>query len=384
VTDLTARRGTPAPRLQGFTPARLVELGQRAWPEVGLTLEEARRIIAHVTQRGSDVALGTRNVRASVRDAVFERVGVGKLTLVERRASSVDPFVKYVFELEDGARIETVRIPLHKPGRFSVCVSSQVGCALGCTFCATGTMGLVRHLAAWEIVEQVRAVAKELRAEGLGRVHGVVFQGMGEPLHNVDNVLDALDVIADPCGIAVDARQVTVCTAGIVPGIVEMTRRGTRARLAISVTSARESVRRSLMPIDKRYPLREVIEAARGFYDRSGRLVMFSFALMAGVNTSPEDARALAEALGVGTDRALPVRISLVEHNAFDGSPYARPSDEEFAAFVDALSRLGVPVVRRYSGGGDIGAACGQLVTERDRSSSRASLSEGPRPSTTR
>ncbi len=365
MTELSARRATPPVKLQGFTPERLFEHGRTSWPEVGLTLEEARRIIAHVTQRGSDVALGTRNVRASVRDAVFERVGVGSLTLIERRASSVDPFVKYVFALEDGSRIETVRIPLHKTGRFSVCVSSQVGCALGCTFCATGTMGLVRHLAAWEIVEQVRAVAKDLRAEGLGRVHGVVFQGMGEPLHNVGNVLDALDVISDPCGIAVDARQVTVCTAGIVPGIEEMTRRGTRARLAISVTSAREPVRRSLMPIDKRYPLREVIEAARGFYAKSGRLVMFSFALMAGVNTTPEDARALAEALGVGTDRHLPVRISLVEHNAFEGSPFTRPSEEEFSRFVDALSRLGVPVVRRYSGGGDIGAACGQLVTER-------------------
>jgi 23S rRNA (adenine2503-C2)-methyltransferase len=364
VTDFVARRATPAPKLQGFTPQKLLDHVAREWPEVGLTLEESRRIIAHVTQRGSDVALGTRNVRASVRDAVFERVGVGAMKLVERRASTVDPFVKYVFELEDGARIETVRIPLHKEGRFSVCVSSQVGCALGCAFCATGTMGLVRHLAAWEIVEQIRTVSRELRAEGLGRVHGVVFQGMGEPLHNLENVLDALDVIADPCGIAVDARQVTVCTAGIVPGIVEMTRRGTRARLAISVTTARPEVRRSLMPIEKKYSLREVIDAARGFYEKSGRLVMFSFALMAGVNTSVEDAQALADALGVGTDRALPVRISLVEHNAFEGSPFARPSDEEFAAFVDALSKLGVPVVRRYSGGGDIGAACGQLVTQ--------------------
>jgi 23S rRNA (adenine2503-C2)-methyltransferase len=364
VTDFTARRATPAPKLQGFTPQKLLDHVAREWPDVGLTLEESRRIIAHVTQRGSDVALGTRNVRASVRDAVFERVGVGSMKLVERLASTVDPFVKYVFELEDGARIETVRIPLHKEGRFSVCVSSQVGCALGCAFCATGTMGLVRHLAAWEIVEQIRTVSRELRAEGLGRVHGVVFQGMGEPLHNLENVLDALDVIADPCGIAVDARQVTVCTAGIVPGIVEMTRRGTRARLAISVTTARPEVRRSLMPIEKKYSLREVIDAARGFYEKSGRLVMFSFALMAGVNTTREDAEALAEALGVGTDRALPVRISLVEHNAFEGSPFARPSDEEFAGFVDALSKLGVPVVRRYSGGGDIGAACGQLVTQ--------------------
>jgi 23S rRNA (adenine2503-C2)-methyltransferase len=362
---LAPKRAAPPERLQGLTPERLCAKMANEAPEAGLTLDESRRIIAHVLQRGSDVGAGVRNVRAVARDAAFARVGVGRLTLIERRASQVDPFVKYVFECEDGARIEAVRIPLHKPGRFSVCVSSQVGCALGCRFCATGTMGLIRHLAAWEIVEQVRYIARELREQRLGRVHGVVFQGMGEPMHNVENVLDALDVIAHPCGIAVDARAVTVCTAGIVPGIRAMARRKSRARLAISVTTARAEVRRSLMPIEKKYPLSEVLDAAREFYAESGRLVMLSFALLAGVNTTPDDARALAEALAIGTDRALPVRLSLVEHNAFDGSPFTRPSDDEYKRFVDELTRLGVPVVRRYSGGGDIGAACGQLVVER-------------------
>jgi 23S rRNA (adenine2503-C2)-methyltransferase len=364
--DFTPRTAAPGPKLQGFTPERLLAWVESQWPEVGLTLDESRRIVSHCVQRGSDVGMGVRNVRATVRDAVFDRVGVGKLKVVERKASTVDPFVKYLFECEDGALIEAVRIPLHKPGRFSVCVSSQVGCALGCRFCATGTMGLQRHLAAWEIVEQVRHVARELREEKLGRVHGVVFQGMGEPMHNVDNVLDALDVLSNPCGIAVDARAVTICTAGIVPGILAMAQRKTRARLAISVTTARSDVRRSLMPIEKKYPLPTVLDAARQFYESNGRLVMLSFALLAGVNTSDEDARALAEALGVGTDHALPVRLSLVEHNAFEGTSFTRPSDAEFAGFVDALAKLGVPVVRRYSGGGDIGAACGQLVVERE------------------
>lgn len=364
--DFTPRKAAPEPKLQGFTPERLVEFVGARWPEVDLTLDEARRIIAHVVQRGSDVGMGVRNVRATVRDGVFARVGVGKLKVVDRKASSVDPFVKYLFECEDGALIEAVRIPLHKEGRFSVCVSSQVGCALGCRFCATGTMGLQRHLAAWEIVEQVRHISRELREEKLGRVHGVVFQGMGEPLHNVDNVLDALDVLTNPCGVAVDGRAVTICTAGIVPGIRVMAKRRTRARLAISVTTARSEVRRSLMPIEKAYPLATVLDAAREFYESNGRLVMLSFALLAGVNTSEEDAKALAEAIGVGTERALPVRLSLVEHNAFEGTSFARPSDEEFGAFVDALGKLGVPVVRRYSGGGDIGAACGQLVVERE------------------
>jgi 23S rRNA (adenine2503-C2)-methyltransferase len=308
-----------------------------------------------------------RQVRAIVRDGLFHKLGLGSFELVERRASALDPFVKYVFRLADGSLIETVRIPLHQAGRYSVCVSSQVGCAMGCTFCATGTMGLRRNLHAWEIVEQVRFVAQELRAEKLGRVHGIVFQGMGEPLHNLDNVMQALDVFSHPCGLAVDARGITVCTAGWASGILALAERKSRARLAISVTTARREVRRSLMPIEKKFSLDQVMDAARVYQQMNRRRVMLSFALMAGVNTTVEDARALADAIGIGTERELPVRLSLVEHNEFEGSEFKRPSDEEFRGFVDELMRLGVPVVRRYSGGGDIGAACGQLVTESKR-----------------
>jgi 23S rRNA (adenine2503-C2)-methyltransferase len=276
---------------------------------------------------------------------------------VERQASALDPFVKYVFELEDGERIETVRIPLHKPGRFSVCVSSQAGCAVGCRFCATGMMGFKRNLAAWEIVELVRFVARDIGAENLGRVHGVVFQGMGEPMLNLDEVLKALAVMSNPCGLAIDARQITVCTSGIVPGIKRLAESGTRARLGISVTSARAALRRDLMPIEGKYPIAEVIAAAKEFHERSGRLVMLAFALLGGVNTDPAEAEALAKLLEI-----MPARLSLIDFNPAPGLPFRPPTEEERKTFVDALSRLGVPVVRRYSGGADIGAACGQLV----------------------
>ena len=174
--------------------------------------------------------------------------------------------------------VETVRIPLERAGRYVVCVSSQVGCAMGCAFCATGMMGLSRNLEAWEIVEQVRLVATELRASGEGRVHGVVFQGMGEPLHNLDNVLQAIEMISNPCGLAVDARNVTVCTVGIVPGIERLASMRTRMRLGISITSAQTALRRSLVPIEGRYPIVEVVAAAKRFHERSGRLVMFAYA----------------------------------------------------------------------------------------------------------
>lgn len=344
----------PRPCLQGETPESLLS---RVGSEIPLRIEEARKIVAHVVQRGHDDLVGIQQVRAVVRDTILERVPIGRIKLVDRVASSVDPFVKYLFELEDGARIETVRIPLLKPGRFSVCVSSQVGCALGCRFCATGTLGFERNLAAWEIVEQVRMVAKDLRTEGRGRVHGVVFQGMGEPMLNIDNVLRALAVLSHPCGLAIDARHITVCTAGIVPGIRRLAASGTRVRLGISVTSARAALRRSLMPIEGRYPIHEVIAAAREYFQAQGRLVMLAFTLLGGVNTDPAEAEALATLL-----QQMPVRLSLIDYNPVAGLPYRPPTDEEKEAFHSALARLGMPVVRRYSGGKDIAAACGQLA----------------------
>lgn len=344
--------------MQGETPETLVE----HLAPLGATLPECRRIFAHVVQRGHDRLDGIQQVRAAVRDGALARVPVGRMDVIERRASAEDPFVKYLLKCHDGAEIEAVRIPLEIAGRFSVCVSSQVGCAMGCTFCATGTMGLRRNLEAWEIIEQVRIIARELRASGEGRVHGIVFQGMGEPLHNLDNVLAALAVISHPCGLAVDGRNVTICTVGIVPGIDRLAAMKTRVRLAISVTSAREAVRRSLVPMEGKYPIAEVIQAARRFYDRSGHLVMLAYALLGGVNTVSEEAQAIARLLEV-----MPARLSLIEWNPVQGLPYRPPTEAERSAFHDALAGLGVPVVRRYSGGKDIGAACGQLATRSTR-----------------
>ena len=347
----------PTDRLQGETPERLAARFGAA-----LTLPEARRIIAHVVQRGGDSLLGVQQLRTTARKVVEAELPVGQVTVVERRASQEDPFVKFAVALPDGAVVETVRIPLERAGRYVVCVSSQVGCAMGCAFCATGMMGLSRNLEAWEIVEQVRLVANELRASGEGRVHGVVFQGMGEPLHNLDNVLQAIEMISNPCGLAVDARNVTVCTVGIVPGIERLASMRTRIRLGISITSAQTALRRSLVPMEGRYPIAEVVAAAKRFHERSGRLVMFAYALMGGVNTTDAEADALAELL-----KEMPARLSLIDWNPVAGLPYRPPTPEERDRFHDRLAGMGVPVIRRYSGGKDIGAACGQLATESKR-----------------
>lgn len=314
-----------------------------------------------------DDALGARIPRMSKKkdvEAIARAFRVGTMKVVARQASSIDPFVKYLLECEDGARIEAVRIPLEKPGRFVVCVSSQVGCAVGCTFCATGRLGLSRNLEAWEIVEQVRIVRRDLPPGT--RVHGVVFQGMGEPLANVDRVMAAIDVMHHPCGQAIEQRAITVCTVGVPGGIRKLAASGLRVRLGISIASARRDVRRSLVPIEKTNPLDDVLDAAAEFVRATGDAPMFAVTPLSGVNTSNEDADAFGAMVRAFVDRTgVAPRVSIVPYNSIgDDDPYERAGEAEFSAFRARLSAIGVPVVLRYSGGSDVGAACGQLVAK--------------------
>ena len=295
------------------------------------------------------------------------------IELCERRASSVDPFVKYAFRLADGAVIEAVRIPLEREGRFSACVSSQVGCALACAFCATGRMGLVRNLEAWEIVEQVRAVRADL-PEG-GRVHGVLFQGMGEPLANVDRVIQAIRVLAEPSAQAIDMRNITVCTAGLPSGIERLWREVPAVRLGVSLGSAIPGRRRSLMPIDGAHPLDEVLAAAGAHARATGLAPMLAFTLLEGHNDSDEDATALADLCERfrGSFGKAP-RLSLIPYNPIDATEGDTTEGDTTEGGLPAFSRSprldafravfrarGIGTIVRYSGGGDVGAACGQL-----------------------
>lgn len=306
-------------------------------------------------------------LRKSV-DAIAKVFRVGQLKIAAREASSIDPFVKYMFECEDGSRIESVRIPLEKQGRFVVCVSSQVGCALGCTFCATGRLGLQRNLEAWEIVEQVRQIRNELPSGT--RIHGVVFQGMGEPLANVDRVIAAIEVLHHPCGGAIDQRAITVCTVGIPHGIRRLARSTLRVRLGISIGSARRNIRKQLMPIEQANPLDEVLDATVEYVQLHGDSPMFAITTLAGVNTSNEDAQALAKLVHSFRARTgIAPRISLIPYNTIGPNlrtgeldPFTRTTHEESDRFRAQLAAIGVPVVRRYSGGGDVNAACGQLA----------------------
>jgi len=330
----------------------------------GIELSEARKLIALVHRGEALPRRSPSEVRRSSLDRVRAATQVPELALVGRAPSAVDGFVKYAFAGPDGSVFETVLIPLEQPGRATICVSSQVGCALGCVFCATGRLGLVRNLAPWEIVEQIRAVRRDLPA-GV-RVHGVVFQGMGEPLANWASVRQSARVMSESSAQAVDARNITISTAGIPAGIRALGEALPNVRLAVSIGSARPALRQKLIPLDARYPLESVLAAA-GDHARTTNLApLFAYTLLAGTNDTAEDATALADMVKSFADRyGKRPRLSLIPYNAIgEGDPFQRADEARHAQFRDLLVAAGVVPSRRYSGGGDVAAACGQLAAK--------------------
>ncbi|MGD0529120.1 MAG: radical SAM protein [Polyangiaceae bacterium] len=340
--------------LQALTPPALAAA-------CGLQPAEARKIVAAV-HRGDPIE-SAQGVRRVALEAVRARGSVPSLEVRSVVRSALDPFVKLALATADGHVIETVRIPLEREGRFSACVSSQAGCALACAFCATGRMGLSRNLETWEIVEQVRLVRGTLESPRTQRVHGVVFQGMGEPLANVERVIEAIRVLCDPSAMAIDARAMTVCTSGLPTAIRRLARELPKVRLGLSIASARPEVRRSLMPIDAAHPLDDVLDAAEEHARVTGLAPMWAVTPLSGVNDTDDDARALAERLHrFAASAGVRPRLSVVPYNAIDvagADPFARG---DVASFVASLARHGVRAHLRYSGGSDVAAACGQLA----------------------
>ncbi len=330
-----------------------------------MSLDEARRIISAIC-RHDRLPHTVRNVRRSSMDAVRAAGTIPELSPTGTRPSRVDPFVKFALGTPDGRVIETVRIPLEKKGRFTACVSSQVGCGMGCTFCATAKLGFGRNLETWEIVEQIRVVRRSLNLGQRERVHGIVFQGMGEPLANVDNVIESIRVACEPSGLAVDGRTITVCTAGIPRGIRRLAREVPKVRLAVSITSARAEVRSRLMPVNRAHPLQDVLEAAVEHARTTGFVPMWAVTPMEYVNDTEEDARELALLARRFAERTgLRPRISIVPYNAIgpgESPGFRRSSAARENAFRRILSEAGFPSHRRYSGGSDVAAACGQLA----------------------
>jgi len=324
---------------------------------LGVSARVARRLQAAAVRRAA-VEIPTEMPEVSPRllKRVRRMAAIPRLTLFDQAVSGRDGFTKYLFHGDGPDPFEAVRIPLlhraHDP-KYVVCVSSQVGCALGCAFCATARLGFRRNLATWEIVDQV----VQVQADSAHPVRGIVFMGMGEPMLNYDRVMRAAQILSEPCGMAIDAKAITISTVGVVPMIRRFTAERRPYRLVVSLTSADPERRRALLPIEGSQPLAALIEALWEYHRATGRRVTLAWTLLAGINTAPEDARRLA-ALTAG----LPIKLDLIDVNDPTGR-FRPPTTEELNAFRDALrAELGMPVVRRYSGGQDVDAGCGMLA----------------------
>nr|DAD30962.1 TPA_asm: hypothetical protein HUJ06_009813 [Nelumbo nucifera] len=262
--------------------------------------------------------------------------------------------LQILFTLEDGLGIETVVIPC-KGGRTTVCVSSQVGCAMNCQFCYTGRMGLRRHLTAAEIVEQA-VFARRLLSSEVGSITNVVFMGMGEPLHNIENVIKAADIMVDEHGLHFSPRKVTVSTSGLVPQLKRFLHESNCA-LAVSLNATTDEVRNWIMPINRKYNLGVLLETLREeLRFKHNYKVLFEYVMLAGVNDSIEDARKLIDLV-----QGIPCKINLISFNAHSGSEFRPTSEEKMMEFRNVLAEAGCVVFLRLSRGDDKMAACGQL-----------------------
>lgn len=262
--------------------------------------------------------------------------------------TSTDGTKKYLFCLEDGSSVETVRIPMEND-RSTLCISTQVGCAMQCDFCLTGSFGFTRNLTSAEIVNQVCAVLKE------GPINNIVLMGMGEPLHNLDNVVRALKIFYAPTGLDYGTRKVTLSTCGLVPQMAELGKQIT-VNLAVSLNATTDEVRDKLMPVNKRYPLKELMAACRNYPLPSHRRITFEYILIRDLNDSIVDAKRMVKLL-----HGIKAKVNLIPFNDHEGSHYRCPDRDTIEAFQVYLLDHNVVAIRRASKGQDISAACGQL-----------------------
>jgi len=273
---------------------------------------------------------------------------------------STDGFTrKYLLSLPDDHRIETVL--MRYTGRVTACISSQVGCAMGCVFCATGQMGYIRHLTAGEIVAQALHVDDELRAAGAGeRLRNIVLMGMGEPLHNYDAVMRAVDILREPAGLAIGEKKITLSTVGVVPGIIRLADEQRTMHLAVSLHGATQAERAALVPAARKWPLDELMEACRYYIAKQQRRIFYEWTLIAGKNDQPENAHAVGRLL-----QGQAAQVNLIPLNptqGFDGTPTDREAAHRFQKI---LGEYDLPSTVRQRRGIDIGAGCGQLASAR-------------------
>ena len=319
----------------------------------------AEQVMKWIHQRGVLDIDSMTDISKNLRENLKQSTEIRLPVIVESHVSD-DGSRKWIIEITSGSKVEMVYIP--EAGRGTLCVSSQAGCSLDCSFCATGKQGFDRNLSSAEIIGQLWLANEQLGTfEGMPkRVSNVVMMGMGEPLLNFDNVMDATSLMMDDCAYGLSKRKVTISTSGVVPAIDRM-KDYTDASLAISLHAPNDELRSQLMPINKKYPIEELFRAVRGYFASlpDKRVPVIEYILISGVNDHRQHARDLAELL-----KSLPCKINLIPFNTFDKSSYRKSSNSSISNFRQILKKAGCTVTVRTTRADDISAACGQLVGE--------------------
>jgi 23S rRNA (adenine2503-C2)-methyltransferase len=335
--------------------ARLGVLGEPAY--------RADQILQWIYEKQADSFDQMSNLPAALREKLASGFELNAVHTLKTRSAS-DTTEKFLFQLRDHSLIETVLIPA-TPGlttssdRHTVCASTQVGCAYGCKFCASGLDGVKRNLTAAEIVDQVLQIQK-LSGE---KVNNIVVMGMGEPLANYDNLLRALKIVNAPWGLGIGARKITVSTVGLVPRIRQLADEPMQIRLAVSLHGATDEVREKIMPVNRKFPLKELLAACDYYVNTRKRMMTFEYILIDGVNDSLEQAHKLG-----AIAKRLHAKVNLIPYNPVEGLPWKRPDRDRCKMFQHTLQPHGVTSTLRIEKGTDINAACGQLRLQHEKS----------------
>lgn len=332
--------------------ARLAELGEPSY--------RAEQILEWVYQRGATTYDAMTNLPKSLRERLARSIPIYRSTIV-REAESRDGTIKRLLRWADGATSECVNIP--SEDRRTACISTQVGCGVGCVFCASGIDGLQRNLTGGEIVEQAMRVA-ELGADDSSRLTNVVFMGLGEPLANYYPTLHAVRTINGAWGMGIAARRITISTVGLPNAMRRLADEKLQVTLALSIHAPNDALRQELIPWASHITLNDLLDAAAYYFDRTGREVTLEYVLLRGINDAPAQARDLARMA-----KRVRSNVNLLTFNSVDGLPYAPPSPENIKRFLDTLRSLGINAHARRSRGVDIDAACGQLRRRDQRGS---------------
>ena len=326
---------------------RLLDMGQPKF--------RAKQVVQWVYEKGVKDFDAMTNLPKALRETLKSHFCFGTLS-VDMEQVSKDGTCKRLYRLHDNKLVESVLMP-YRDGRRTACISSQAGCAMGCKFCATGQMGFARHLSAEEIFEQAQRFSQELQQRG-ERLSNIVLMGMGEPFHNYNAVIEAIHLLKDRLGIG--ARKITVSTVGLAPKIRAFAKEGLQVKLAISLHSTLDDERTAIMPINRKYPIEELMSACREFVETTNRRITFEYALINGQNDTPEEASRLRDLL-----QGLMCHVNVIPLNPTAGYDGAPSDPVRVQAFIDILERGGIPATIRVRRGIDIDAGCGQLKSKK-------------------